>query len=138
MATRNRTPVGRIAARRHAGGTFAFLTPDGPPRHFEYFATARAAQGAHLAVLAAPAPNPDARSRESTGRSLSEREREVLTLIASGETGLAISRALNISPATVETHVRHCMKTSHPGFDGVIDQTQGGSEGTGAWVVSAG
>jgi DNA-binding NarL/FixJ family response regulator len=110
MATRNRTPGGRIAARRHAGGTFAFLTPDGPPRHFEYFATARAAQGAHLAVLAAPAPNPDARSRESTGRSLSEREREVLTLIASGETGLAISRALNISPATVETHVRHCME----------------------------
>jgi DNA-binding CsgD family transcriptional regulator len=34
----------------------------------------------------------------------------VLTLIASGETGLAISRALNISRATVETHVRHCME----------------------------
>jgi DNA-binding CsgD family transcriptional regulator len=92
------------------GGTFAFLRPDGTPRLFGYYATAHAAQGRHLAVLAAPAPTYDARGREGTNASLSERERQVLTLIATGETGLAISQALNISPATVETHVRHCME----------------------------
>jgi PAS domain S-box-containing protein len=92
------------------GGTFAFLRPDGTPRLFGYYATAHAAQGWHLAVLAAPAPTYHARSREGTSPGLSERERQVLTLIATGETGLAISQALNISPATVETHVRHSME----------------------------
>jgi len=90
-------------------GTFAFLRPDGPPTPFGYFATARAAQGQHLAVLAVPGLTHDA-WRNRTSRRLSAREREVLTLIAVGETGLAIGRLLNISPATVETHVRHSIE----------------------------
>jgi PAS domain S-box-containing protein len=92
------------------GGTFAFLMPDGRPRLFGYFATANTAPGQHLVVLAVSAPTDDPQRKEGTSRSLSEREREVLTLIAVGETGLAISEALSISPATVETHVRHCME----------------------------
>ena len=91
------------------GGTFAFRRPGGPPRLFGYFATAHAASGHHLVVLATPVPTQHARTREGRGHDLSEREREVLTLIAIGETGLGISHSLNISPATVETHVRHCI-----------------------------
>jgi DNA-binding NarL/FixJ family response regulator len=38
---------------------------------------------------------------------LSEREREVLAMIAAGRTNAEIAEALVISMATVKTHVRH-------------------------------
>jgi DNA-binding NarL/FixJ family response regulator len=40
---------------------------------------------------------------------LSEREREVLMLVAMGETSNEIARRLHISVTTVDTHVRHCL-----------------------------
>jgi len=40
---------------------------------------------------------------------LSEREREVLELMAEGRSNQAISRALSVSPKTVETHIRQIL-----------------------------
>jgi DNA-binding CsgD family transcriptional regulator len=41
---------------------------------------------------------------------LSEREREVLTLLALGHTGEQIARDLVISPETVRSHVQHARR----------------------------
>jgi DNA-binding CsgD family transcriptional regulator len=41
---------------------------------------------------------------------LSEREREIVRMLADGHTGAAIAAQLYISPLTVQTHVRNAMK----------------------------
>lgn len=46
------------------------------------------------------------RNRTDSGGSLSEREREILGLIASGETAPSIARRLHLSEATVKTYLR--------------------------------
>ncbi|MGO9904091.1 MAG: helix-turn-helix domain-containing protein [Solirubrobacteraceae bacterium] len=43
------------------------------------------------------------------GQTLSARERDVLALVAIGETGHTIAAQLRISPATVETYIRNCL-----------------------------
>jgi PAS domain S-box-containing protein len=45
----------------------------------------------------------------ATERALSEREREIVRLVAAGETGPEIAEQLHISHATVRTHVRNAM-----------------------------
>jgi DNA-binding CsgD family transcriptional regulator len=40
---------------------------------------------------------------------LTDREREVLNLVAMGMGSTWIASALNVSNSTVETHVRHCL-----------------------------
>ncbi len=52
---------------------------------------------------------------------LSHREREVLQLIAQGQTTKAIALALQLSPKTVETHRQHLMRKLH--LDHVADLT---------------
>jgi PAS domain S-box-containing protein len=93
-------------------GTFELLMPDGPRMWIDYSATANVEPGRHLSIFLVPATEPD-QQQVPTARAetqhLSEREREVLTLIAMGESGAAIAGLLGISPATVETHVRHCL-----------------------------
>lgn len=54
-------------------------------------------------VVALTLGNPQQRS---TLTSLTEREREVLALIAEGRSNLAISQAIHLSSKTVETHIR--------------------------------
>ena len=46
---------------------------------------------------------------ESSGITLSQREREVLKLIASGQSSKGIARTLDISPKTVETYRNRLM-----------------------------
>ena len=48
-----------------------------------------------------------AEPRIDAARVLSPREREVLSLLASGLNGSEIAARLRISPATVRTHVEH-------------------------------
>jgi DNA-binding NarL/FixJ family response regulator len=50
------------------------------------------------------------RRRAGPLESLSEREREVLALMAEGHSNAAISRRLFVTPKTVEAHVRHILQ----------------------------
>ena len=49
------------------------------------------------------------RGTRTRNRSLSAREKEVLTLLAQGLTGVEIAERLYLSPETVRTHVRNAM-----------------------------
>lgn len=53
--------------------------------------------------------DPPVRPGESAPRPLSAREREILGLIAGGDSGAAIAKVLVLSPETVRTHVRNAM-----------------------------
>jgi PAS domain S-box-containing protein len=93
-------------------GTFELLMPDGARVLVDYSATANVEPGRHLSVLSLPTSE-HARDSIPIGdpqsKALSEREREVLTLVAMGERSAGIAFALGISPATVEAHVRSCL-----------------------------
>jgi DNA-binding CsgD family transcriptional regulator len=103
----------RWAAFRSAGsqrGTFELLLPRGHRVTVEYSAFANVAPSRHLVILApAPATVDSWEAHETPRRHLSEREREVLTRVAMGDSSLEIAGTLRIAPATVETHVRHCL-----------------------------
>jgi DNA-binding CsgD family transcriptional regulator len=57
---------------------------------------------------AAAEPSPPG-SRRGHGAPLSGREREILGLLAAGESGAQIAEALVLSPETVRTHIRNAM-----------------------------
>src|SRR5215207_8348244 len=64
--------------------------------------------------LSSPAPSPESRSEP-----LTERETEILRLLAQGQTNPQIARELVVSPGTVKNHVRHIIAKL-----GVSDRTQ--------------
>ncbi len=92
-------------------GTFELLMPDGPRMRVEYSATAEIAPGRHLSILLIPSAKPERGGADppQAARRLTDREREVLALIAMGNGSSAIAVALDVAPSTVETHVRHCL-----------------------------
>ena len=92
-------------------GTFELLMPDGPRLRVEYSATANIEPGRHLSILLVAGRGDPETFSIADGESplLTQREREVLALVAMGERTGAIAATLVISPATVETHVRHCI-----------------------------
>jgi DNA-binding CsgD family transcriptional regulator len=93
-------------------GTLELLMPDGQRLPVGYSATANIRPGRHLLVLSLTSrgePGDGATQGPITPSLLTPREREVLTLIARGERGVAIARRLGVSPATVEAHVRNCL-----------------------------
>jgi PAS domain S-box-containing protein len=93
-------------------GSFELLMPDGPRMRVDYSATAEIAPGQHLSILLVPRALPEGAGvgPSRATRRLTEREREVLALIAMGKASSAIALALDVSPSTVETHVRHCLE----------------------------
>jgi DNA-binding CsgD family transcriptional regulator len=92
-------------------GTFELLMPDGPRLRVDYSATANIEPGRHLSILlVATGEDPEPGAAADLERPLlTGREREVLALIAMGDSSAAIATKLAISSATVETHVRHCV-----------------------------
>lgn len=69
-------------------------------------------QSAPAAVVTPPAPTAaEPRPRDDSGLStLSAREREILTLIARGDSNKLIARALEIAETTVKIHVQHILR----------------------------
>ena len=67
-----------------------------------------------LATDEAPAPEPDPVAQDNSGMELlSAREREVLALIALGDSNKLIARKLDIAETTVKIHVQHILRKLH-------------------------
>jgi DNA-binding CsgD family transcriptional regulator len=98
--------VGEVWARfRRAGvlvGTFPLPSPVGA-RNVPYIAVADVTPGRHVAIFI---PSRDERDWQP----LSQREREVVALVAGGATGREVGEALSVTAATVETHIRNAMR----------------------------
>lgn len=99
-----------LAAGSQAG-PFTLVRPDGTTVDCCYSASANIAPGVHLSILV-PVEHADeeldivgAEEAESAPR-LTEREREVLTLLALGDSNRAIAEKLHLSPETVRAHTR--------------------------------
>jgi PAS domain S-box-containing protein len=94
-------------------GTFELQMPDGPRLAVEYSATAHVEPGRHLSILMFALTAGDVERDPGRGESpelLTDREREVLNLVAMGMGSTWIASALGVSTSTVETHVRHCLR----------------------------
>lgn len=94
-------------------GRFAIRRLDGSEVEVNYSATADVIPGVHLSVLA-PIDDEDELDSESPADSdpipaapLTHRERQVMTLLALGETASAIAERLGISKETVRNHTRN-------------------------------
>lgn len=97
-------------------GTFELQMPDGPRLAVEYSATAHLEPGRHLSILMFPPTGGDMEHEPGQTESpelLTDREREVLNLVAMGMGSTWIASALGVSSSTVETHVRHCLRKLH-------------------------
>ena len=115
-----------------AEGWYQLLVPNKGLRTVEFSATANVLPERHFSVLiptdAAPPAEPDAappanaRNASAGGVSwkpavepsgqvqLTEREREIVTLVASGLHNEEMAARLYLSPETVKTHVQHAME----------------------------
>ena len=97
-------------------GTFELQMPDGPRVAVEYSATAHVEPGRHLSILWFPPAGGDVEpdpGRSASTELLTDREREVLNLVAMGMGSRWIASRLGVSTSTVETHVRHCLLKLH-------------------------
>jgi PAS domain S-box-containing protein len=92
-------------------GTFELMMPDGARLEVEYSATANIEPGLHLSILMFPPGGAGRRPEPSEPhQTLTEREREVLGMVAGGWGTSWIAAELGVSSSTVETHVRHVLE----------------------------
>lgn len=114
-------------ARAISGGASGYLSKETDPDQIVRAVQAAAAgdslidrsllQAALMFAVDHPAPPPDTEDMEI--EPLSERERDVMSLIVRGCGNHQIAEALNISLPTVKTHVQHILQKLH-----VSDRTQ--------------
>jgi len=97
-----------FAQRALAAGACAFVVKD--LADAELVHAVRAAAGGQEYVSPRVAARLDALHRSLTDNRLSQREVEVLRLIALGHTSVEIARLLHLSPRTIETHRAHIHK----------------------------
>ncbi|MCW3029572.1 MAG: yxjL [Solirubrobacterales bacterium] len=93
-------------------GTRASIRANGSEVPVDFVARLEFLDERRLAIhvaLAEDAPPAGAGAARSLVRLLTERERDVITLIATGRETQEIAEALHVSPATVRTHVRNSM-----------------------------
>lgn len=107
---------GRLMSEGAVAGPYEVLFPDGSGLRIQYCALGNALPGQHLIVFL-PAQwsldelvEHEAVPDEPLTRSLTRREREVLSLIAAGADRQEIAAELTISGATVRTHVRNLLR----------------------------
>jgi DNA-binding CsgD family transcriptional regulator len=87
--------------------------PDGAHVNVDLSSTPNFRPGRHLAIIFFPAA--DAlnahleHAQPPVDAVLTRREREILALVALGNTGVEIGFQLSVSPATVQTHVAHAL-----------------------------
>jgi DNA-binding NarL/FixJ family response regulator len=86
-----------------------FARPGSRPVTVEVAGVAHAGPDRHLAVCTPVRRVEEPRFGRVDGR-LSDREREVLRMVAQGADGPAIAAELVLSPATVRTHVNNAMR----------------------------
>lgn len=90
-------------------GNFTMLDGNGDSVECSYSASANVLPGLHLSVMI-PAgeadPELDVAEEVNHPTDLTEREKEVLTLLALGETNSTIAEKLHLSPETVRSHTR--------------------------------
>ena len=92
-------------------GTFELMMPDGARLEVEYSATANVEPGLHLSILMFPPGGVGRHVRPAEARqALTDREREVLGMVAGGWGSSWIAAELGVSSSTVETHVRHVLE----------------------------
>jgi PAS domain S-box-containing protein len=92
-------------------GTFELMMPDGARLEVEYSATANVEPGLHLSILMFPPGSVGRRWEPSEARqTLTQREREVLGMVAEGRGTAWIAAELRVSSSTVETHIRHVLE----------------------------
>jgi DNA-binding CsgD family transcriptional regulator len=93
-------------------GTFELLMPDGARLTVDYSATANVEPGRHLSILMFPPATGQGPARGAPERRglLTNREREILGMVAMGRGSTWIALELGLSTSTVETHVRHCLE----------------------------
>ncbi len=90
--------------------TFAFALPSGRRVRADASGVANVGPGRHLAILVPLRERPQGSGAPPLARPLSQREREVLRLLALGRDGPQIAAQLVLSPATVRTHVNNAMR----------------------------
>jgi DNA-binding NarL/FixJ family response regulator len=92
-------------------GVFELVMPDRQRLRAASSPTVNLSAATHISVLDPQqhATRGSAARSGIAGQTLSPRERDVLALVAIGETGHTIAAQLCISRATVETYIRKCL-----------------------------
>jgi DNA-binding NarL/FixJ family response regulator len=100
-------PADLLTAIRVVAAGEALLAPSVTRRLISEFA--RTPQPVAEACIPAPSPTAGPRMGDDVTRILTERECEVLRLVATGMSNAEIAEKLHISPATAKTHVAHLL-----------------------------